>query len=120
MRGGLNPANGHVDEFHIPLPQPGALPGTHWIHIDPKGIAWGSENWAHNIWRLDPATKDFTRIPWKVQEPVNSPATGNVAFDPEGFLWHTHAGAVLGSTLSPDRWTKATRPKSLPRPMAAP
>ncbi len=92
--GRLDPASGHVDEFHIPLPQEGALPGTHWIHVDNQGIAWGSENWAHNIWRLDPASKDFTRIPWKVQEPVNSPATGNVAFDPEGFLWHTRDGAV--------------------------
>jgi streptogramin lyase/mono/diheme cytochrome c family protein len=92
--GRLDPASGHVDEFHIPLPQPGALPGTHWIHVDPQGIAWGSENWAHNIWRLDPASQDFKRIPWKVQEPVNSPAVGNVAFDPDGFLWHTRDGAV--------------------------
>jgi streptogramin lyase len=92
--GRLNPANGHVDEFHIPLPQEGALPGTHWIHVDNKGIAWGSENWAHNIWRLDPISKDFKRIPWKVQEPLNSPAVGNVAFDPDGFLWHAREGAV--------------------------
>ena len=93
--GRLDPASGHVDEFHIPLPQPGALPGTHWINVDSQGIAWGSENWAHNIWRLDPKTLDFKRIPWEVKEPVNSPATGNVAFDPEGSLWHTHDGAVL-------------------------
>jgi virginiamycin B lyase len=93
--GRLDPATGHVDEFHIPLPQAGALPGTHWIHVDNHGITWGSENWAHNIWRLDPASKDFTRVPWKVQEPLNSPATGNVALDPDGSLWHTHAGAVL-------------------------
>ena len=93
--GRLNPANGHVDEFHIPLPQAGALPGTHWINVDKQGVAWGSENWAHNIWRLDPVSKDFKRIPWEVKEPINSPATGNVAFDPEGSLWHTHDGAVL-------------------------
>ena len=92
--GRLNPANGHVDEFHIPLPQAGALPGTHWIHVDPKGIVWGSENWAHNIWRLDPVSGDFKRIPWKVQESLNSPAVGNVAFDPDGFLWRTRDGAV--------------------------
>ena len=42
------------------------LPGTHWIHVDKNGIVWGSENWAHNIYRLDPKTGDFKRIPWKV------------------------------------------------------
>jgi virginiamycin B lyase len=93
--GRLDPANGHIDEFHIPLPQEGSLPGTHWIHVDPKGIVWGSENWAHNIWRLDPATRDFKRIPWKVQEPPNSPAVGNMALDPDGFIWHTREGAVF-------------------------
>ena len=36
--GRLNPANGHVEEFHVPLPpQANALPGTHWIFVDPKG-----------------------------------------------------------------------------------
>jgi virginiamycin B lyase len=93
--GRLDPASGHVEEFHIPLPQEGSLPGTHWIHVDPKGIVWGSENWAHNIWRLDPATREFARIPWKVQEPPNSPAVGNMALDPDGFIWHTREGAVF-------------------------
>jgi virginiamycin B lyase len=92
--GRLDPANGHVDEFHIPLPQEGALPGTHWIHVDPKGIVWGSENWAHNIWRLDPVTREFKRIHWAVQEPLNTPAVGNVALDPDGYLWHTREGAT--------------------------
>src|ERR1700730_8091438 len=36
--GRLNPANGHVEEFRVPLPpQANALPGTHWIFVDPKG-----------------------------------------------------------------------------------
>ena len=37
----------------------GALPGTHWIHVDKNDIVWGSENWAHTIWRLDPKTGEF-------------------------------------------------------------
>ena len=43
-----------------------SLPGTHWIHVDKDDIVWGSENWAHNIYRLDPKTEEFKRIPWKV------------------------------------------------------
>src|ERR1700722_16062174 len=35
--GRLDPASGHVDEFHIPLPAEGSLPGTHWIFVDQKG-----------------------------------------------------------------------------------
>jgi len=92
--GRLDPKTGVVQEFRIP-PQPaGVLPGTHWIHVDQKGIVWGSENWAHNIWRLDPTTGEVKRIPWNVQETLNSPAVGNVAFDPDGFLWRTRDGAV--------------------------
>src|SRR5258706_590359 len=65
----------------------GVLPGTHWIYADKNDIIWGSENWAHSIWRLDPKTEEFTRIPWKVREPPNTPMGGNYAIDPEGFIW---------------------------------
>ena len=76
--GRLDPANGHVEEFRVPLPpQANALPGTHWIFVDPKGSIWGSENWAHNIWTLDPRPKNFRRVRWNVQEPINSPMGGN-------------------------------------------
>ena len=92
--GRLDPKTGVVKEFHIPLMSKDVLPGTHWIHVDAKGIVWGSENWAHNIWRLDPVSGDFKRVPWDVVEPLNSPAVGNVAFDPDGFLWRTRDGAV--------------------------
>ena len=71
----------------MPLEGPGVLPGTHWINVDSNDIIWGSENWAHNIWRLDPNTEEFTRIPWKVTKPINSPAGGNYAVDPDGFMW---------------------------------
>ena len=92
--GRLDPANGHVEEYHVPLPPEGSLPGTHWIFVDPKGAIWGSENWAHSIWTLDPNMKDFKRVLWKVQEPVNSPMGGNYALDEEGNIWRCRDGAV--------------------------
>ena len=67
----------------VPPVADGVLPGTHWIYVDKNDIVWGSENWAHNIWRLDPKTEQFKRIPWKVKEPPNSPMGGNYAFDPK-------------------------------------
>ena len=85
--GRLDPATGAVTEFHVPPVGGNVLPGTHWIHVDKNDIVWGSENWGHNIWRLDPKTMAFTRIPWKVREPVNSPMGGNYSVDPEGFIW---------------------------------
>jgi virginiamycin B lyase len=87
--GRLDPRTGVVTEFHIPKPDPAVLPGTHWINVDKNGIVWGTENWGHDVYRFDPKTADFKRIPWKVNEEINSPAVGNVAFDPDGFLWRT-------------------------------
>ena len=85
----------HVEEFRVPLPpQANALPGTHWIFVDPKGKVWGSENWSHNIWTLDPTTKDFKRVIWNVQEPINSPMGGNYSLDEEGNIWRTREGEV--------------------------
>jgi virginiamycin B lyase len=92
--GRLDPANGHVEEFHVPLPTEGSLPGTHWIFVDQKGAIWGSENWAHNIWTLDANMKDFKRVHWNVQEPVNSPMGGNYALDEEGNIWRCREGEV--------------------------
>jgi virginiamycin B lyase len=92
--GRLDPRSGTVKEYHIPLEGPAILPGTHWINVDSKGVIWGSENWAHNIYRFDPNTEEFNRIPWKVTEQANSPAVGNVAFDPEGFLWRAREKLV--------------------------
>ena len=87
--GRLDPRTGAVQQFHIPREAAGVLPGTHWIYVDKNDVVWGTENWGHNIYRFDPKTNDFKRIPWKVSEPVNSPAVGNVAFDPDGFIWRT-------------------------------
>ncbi len=71
--GRLDPRTGAVKEFHVPPVENGVLPGTHWIYVDKNDIVWGSENWAHSIWRLDPKTDEFTRIPWKVREPAEHP-----------------------------------------------
>jgi virginiamycin B lyase len=92
--GRLDPKTGAVKEFHVPPVAPGVLPGTHWIYADKNDVIWGSENWAHSIWRLDPKTEQFTRIPWKVREPLNSPMGGNYAIDPEGFIWKARERAV--------------------------
>jgi len=92
--GRLDPATGIVKEFHVPPVAEGVLPGTHWIYADKHDIIWGSENWAHSLWRLDPETERFTRIPWKVTTPLNSPMGGNYAVDPEGFIWRARDRAV--------------------------
>ena len=92
--GRLDPKTGMVKEFHVPPVAEGALPGTHWIYADKNDVIWGSENWAHSIWRLDPKTEQFTRIPWKVREPVNTPMGGNYAIDPDGFIWKARARKV--------------------------
>jgi streptogramin lyase len=92
--GRLDPRTGAVEEFRVPPPAPGALPGTHWIYVDRNDMVWGSENWAHNIWRLDPKTKQFTRVPWKVKERLNSPMGGNYAIDPNGFIWKARDNRV--------------------------
>jgi streptogramin lyase len=92
--GRVDPANGHVEEFHVPLPATGSLPGTHWIFVSDKGEIRGSENWAHNIWTLNPKTQDFKRVHWNVQEPVNSPMGGNYALDENSNIWRCREGEV--------------------------
>jgi virginiamycin B lyase len=92
--GRLDPKTGAVKEYRVPPVPEGVLPGTHWIHVDKNDIVWGSENWAHSIWRLDPKTEEFTRIPWKVATPKNSPMGGNYALDPEGNIWRARDKAV--------------------------
>ena len=64
-----------------------AAPGTHWIHPDADGIVWASENWAHNMVRIDPKTGNIKKIPWPTTRPLNSPMGGNYSMDKEGFIW---------------------------------
>src|SRR5262249_39706682 len=92
--GRLDPKTGVVKEFRVPPVPEGVLPGTHWIYVDKNDIVWGSENWAHNIWRLNPKTGEFRRVVWKVKEPPNAPMGGNYAFDPDGYIWKARDRAV--------------------------
>jgi len=39
------------------------LPGTHWIYVDRNDIVWGTENWAHNIYRFDPRNERIQENP---------------------------------------------------------
>ena len=93
--GRLDPKTGAVKEYHVPV-APGALPGTHWVYVDKNDMVWLSENWAHNIVRFDPKTEEFSKVAWKVREPINSPMGGNYAIDPEGIIWKTRDSAVSG------------------------
>jgi virginiamycin B lyase len=103
--GRLDPRTGAVKEYRVPAVDAGVLPGTHWIYVDKNDIVWGSENWAHSIWRFDPETEEFTRVRWNVPEPVNSPMGGNYAIDPDGFIWRARGkavakiGALTGDTI---------------------
>ena len=103
--GRLDPRTGAVKEYRVPAVDAGVLPGTHWIYVDKNDIVWGSENWAHSIWRFDPKTEEFTRVRWNVPEPVNSPMGGNYALDPDGFIWRARGkavakiGALTGDTI---------------------
>ena len=120
--GRLNPANGHVEEFHVPLPQAGALPGTHWIYVDKQGHDAGARRTGRTTsGRLDPISKDFKRIPWKVQEPINSPMRRQCGFDPEGIsVAYARRRAVSRIGALDGRKRRAIRPRNSPRPMAAP
>ena len=71
--GRLDPRTGAVKEFRIPPSTPTCFQARTGSTSIKNDIVWGSENWAHNIYRFDPKTEDFTRVPWKVSEPVNSP-----------------------------------------------
>jgi virginiamycin B lyase len=92
--GKLDPRTGAVKEYRVPQVPEGVLPGSHWIYVDRNDIVWGSENWAHSIWRFDPATEEFKRIVWKVKEPYNAPMGGNYSVDPDGFIWRSRDNAV--------------------------
>ena len=91
--GRLDPRTGAVKEYHVPE-TPGALPGTHWVYVDSKDIVWLSQNWSHHIIRFDPKTEEFSKVAWKVTEPINSPMGGNYAIDAEGYIYKARESAV--------------------------
>lgn len=109
--GRLDPKTGQVKEYHVPVPDKEALPGTHWIHVDAKGTVWGSENWAHNIWKFDPSTEQFTKVHWNVKEPINAPMGGNYALDPQGGIWKARNNAVSMTDPNTGQEVKAYKTK---------
>ena len=84
--GKLDPKTGIVTEYTLPL-TPGSMPGTHHVVVDKNGIAWISENWAHQLNRLDPTTGKDTQWLIQTNAPINSPAFGNFAMSPDGYVW---------------------------------
>jgi virginiamycin B lyase len=94
--GRLDPKTGKVEEVHVPLSVKGALPGTHWLEVDPKGIVWGTQVWAHAGYRYDPIKRGFQFIQWGAteNEPYNVPQGANLSRDPEDHLWRTRYNQV--------------------------
>ena len=57
------------------------MPGTHHAVIDKNGIAWISENWAHQLNRLDPKTGEVKQVLIESKTPINAPSFGNFTLD---------------------------------------
>jgi virginiamycin B lyase len=83
-----------VTEYRVP-DTPGALPGTHRVWVDKEDIVWLSENWAHNLTRLDPKTGQFKQFHIDTDNPPNSPGFSNFHIDPEGYVWETIRNGVV-------------------------
>jgi streptogramin lyase len=66
------------------------MPGTHHAKIDKDGIVWISENWAHQLNRLDPWTGDVKQVRIASPTPINAPSFGNFTLDADGFVWDAH------------------------------
>lgn len=115
--GELDPRTGIITEYKVPA-TPGALTGTHRIAVDDKnGIVWASDNWGHNVVRLDLRTKLFTLYPIETPDPLNSPAFSNFGLAPDGSIWETMEGAVVrmdprttGTAEPVQQWPLAKEP----------
>ncbi|MBZ5643409.1 MAG: c-type cytochrome [Acidobacteriia bacterium] len=84
--GQLDPKTGIVKEYSIPL-TPGAMPGTHAVRLDKHDIPWFSENWGHNLNRLDPQTGKVIQVKIEDTVPLNAPGFGNFSMTDDGFVW---------------------------------
>lgn len=92
--GKLDPETGEVTEYRLPK-TPGVLPGTHAVWIDKNDIVWLSENWAHTLTKFDPKTEEFTQVPLEFGRRLNTPAFGNFALAPDGYVWVARGGEIL-------------------------
>jgi mono/diheme cytochrome c family protein len=84
--GQLDPKTGIVKEYSIPL-TPGAMPGTHAVRLDKHDIPWFSENWGHNLNRLDPVTGKVIQVKVEDTVPLNAPGFGNFSMTDDGYVW---------------------------------
>ena len=84
--GKLDPKTGIVTEYTIPL-TPKGMPGTHAVRIDKNDVPWFSENWSHNLNRLDLATGKITQVQIEDAVPLNAPGFGNFSLTPDGYVW---------------------------------
>jgi streptogramin lyase len=83
----LDPRTGIVKEYKVPL-IPGGFPGTHHVVVDKNGIGWFSENWTHNLTRLDPVTGEFKQMHIETTDKLNTAGFSNFAMTPDGYFWH--------------------------------
>ena len=86
MVGKLDPKTGIVTEYTIPL-TPKGMPGTHAVRLDKNDVPWFSENWSHNLNRLDLATGKITQVHIEDAVPLNAPGFGNFSLTPDGYVW---------------------------------
>ena len=100
----------------------GRLAARHALDLRrPKGAIWGSENWAHNIWTLSPDMKDFKRVHWNVQEPVNSPDGRQLCARRRGqYLALPRGRGRPRQRRRRQQDGEPSRPRNSPPPMAAP
>ena len=91
--GKLDPKTGIVTEYTIPL-TPKGMPGTHAVRIDKHDVPWFSENWSHNLNRLDLATGKITQVHIEDAVPLNAPGFGNFSLTPDGYVWDSRDNNV--------------------------
>ena len=66
--------------------------------MDKHGIVWFSENWAHNLTSLDPATGKFTQVHIDRPDiPPNAAGLGNMEVAPDGYVWSNMNGSAGGA-----------------------
>jgi streptogramin lyase len=70
------------------------MPGTHAVRLDKNDVPWFSENWSHNLNRLDPATGKVTQVHIEDAVPLNAPGFGNFSLTPDGYVWDSRDNNV--------------------------
>jgi streptogramin lyase len=85
--GQLDPRTGIVTDYKVP-DIPGMFPGTYKVAVDRnKNRVWFSQNWAHRLTQLDPATGRFKQLLINIRGPFNAGPWGNFGLAPDGTIW---------------------------------